>query len=86
VFKLKKNAEGKLMKHKARLVAKGYVQQQGIDFDDVFAPVTRMETIRLIAVVAVQQGWLLHHMDVKCAFLNGELKEEVYVIYAAAWF
>jgi Reverse transcriptase (RNA-dependent DNA polymerase)/Integrase core domain/GAG-pre-integrase domain len=80
VFKLKKNAEGKLMKHKARLVAKGYVQQQGIDFDDVFAPVTRMETIRLIAVVAVQQGWLLHHMDVKCAFLNGELKEEVYVM------
>jgi Reverse transcriptase (RNA-dependent DNA polymerase) len=80
VFKLKKNAEGKLMKHKARLVAKGYVQQQGIDFDDVFAPVTRMETIRLIVVVAVQQGWLLHHMDVKCVFLNGELKEEVYVM------
>jgi Reverse transcriptase (RNA-dependent DNA polymerase) len=79
VFKLKKDAEGKLVKYKASLVAKGYVQQQGIDFEEVFAHVARMETVRLIAVIAVQQGWLLHHMDVKSAFLNEKLKEEVYV-------
>jgi Reverse transcriptase (RNA-dependent DNA polymerase) len=79
VFKLKKDAEGKLVKYKARLVAKGYVQQQGIDFEEVFAPVVRMKIVRLIVVITVQQGWLLHHMDVKSAFLNGELKEDVYV-------
>jgi Reverse transcriptase (RNA-dependent DNA polymerase) len=79
VFKLKKDSEGRIAKHKARLVAKGYVQQHGIDFEEVFAPVARMETVRLIMVLAVQEGWLLHHMDVKSAFLDGELKEEVYV-------
>ena len=79
VYKLKKDSEGKIVKHKARLVAKGYVQQQGIDFEEVFAPVARIETIRLIVALAVQGGWLLHHMDVKSAFLNGELLEEVYV-------
>jgi Reverse transcriptase (RNA-dependent DNA polymerase) len=79
VFKLKKDAEGKLVKYKARLVAKGYVQQQGIDFEEVFAPVVRMKIVRLIVVITVQQGWLLHHMDVKSAFLNGELKEDVYI-------
>jgi Reverse transcriptase (RNA-dependent DNA polymerase) len=79
VYKLKKDSKGNVVKHKARLVAKGYVQQQGIDFEEVFAPVARIETIRLIIVLAVQRGWLLHHMDVKLAFLNGELLEEVYV-------
>jgi transposase InsO family protein len=79
VYKIKKDSEGRIVKHKARLVAKGYVQQQGIDFEEVFAPVARLETIRMIIALAVQEGWLLHHMDVKSAFLNGELKEEVYV-------
>jgi Reverse transcriptase (RNA-dependent DNA polymerase) len=79
VFKLKKDSEGRIAKHKARLVAKGYVQQHGIDFEEVFAPVARMETVRLIMAIAVQERWLLHHMDVKSIFLNGELKEEVYV-------
>jgi Reverse transcriptase (RNA-dependent DNA polymerase) len=79
VYKLKKDSEGNVVKHKARLIAKGYVQQQGIDFEEVFAPVARIETIRLIIVLAVQRGWLLHHMNVKSTFLNGELLEEVYV-------
>jgi Reverse transcriptase (RNA-dependent DNA polymerase) len=60
-------------------VAKGYVQQHDIDFEEVFAPVARMETVRLIMAIAVQEGWLLHHMDVKSVFLNGDLKEEIYV-------
>jgi hypothetical protein len=79
VYKLKKDAAGEVIKHKARLVAKGYVQQQGVDFDEVFAPVARIESVRLLLALAAQEGWLVHHMDVKSAFLNRELVEEVYV-------
>jgi hypothetical protein len=67
------------VKHKARLVAKGYVQQQGVDFDEVFAPVARLDTIRVILALAANRGWQVHHLDVKTAFLNGELEEEVFV-------
>ncbi|KAF0929441.1 hypothetical protein E2562_021546 [Oryza meyeriana var. granulata] len=74
-----KNAAGEVIKHKARLVAKGYVQQPGVDFDEVFAPVARIESVRLLLALAAQEGWPVHHMDVKSAFLNGELIEEVYV-------
>jgi hypothetical protein len=79
VYKLKKNEVGVVIKHKARLVAKGYVQQHGIDFDEVFSPVARMESVRLLLALASHQGWLVHHMDVKSAFLNGVLEEEIYV-------
>ncbi|KAF0925349.1 hypothetical protein E2562_016040 [Oryza meyeriana var. granulata] len=79
VYKVKKNAAGEVIKHKARLVAKGYVQQPGVDFDEVFAPVARIESVRLLLALAAQEGWPVHHMDVKSAFLNGELIEEVYV-------
>ncbi|GJW19412.1 ribonuclease H-like domain, reverse transcriptase, RNA-dependent DNA polymerase [Tanacetum coccineum] len=79
VFKTKRDAEGKIIKYKARLVAKGYVQEQGIDFDEVFAPVARIETVRLILALAAYHGWQVHHLDVKSAFLHGDLKEEVYV-------
>jgi hypothetical protein len=75
VYKIKKDAEGKLVKHKARLVAKGYVQEQGVDFEEVFAPVARMKLVRLLMALAAQESWKLHHMDVKSAFLNGELEE-----------
>ena len=79
VFKTKKDASGKIIKYKARLVAKGYVQQHGIDFDEVFAPVARIETVRLLLALAAYHAWEVHHLDVKSAFLHGELKEEVYV-------
>ncbi|GJZ35810.1 zinc finger, CCHC-type containing protein, partial [Tanacetum coccineum] len=79
VFKTKRDAKGNIIKYKARLVAKGYVQEQGIDFDEVFAPVARIETVRLILALAAYHGWQVHHLDVKSAFLHGELKEEVYV-------
>jgi len=72
-------AAGVITKHKARLVAKGYVQRQGVDFDEVFAPVARLESVRLLLAHAASEGWAVHHMDVKSAFLNGVLQEEVYV-------
>jgi hypothetical protein len=78
VYKLKRNEAGEIVKHKARLVARGFVQHEGIDFDEVFASVARLESLRLLALAA-QEGWQVHHMDVKSAFLNGDLKEEVYV-------
>ena len=79
VFKVKKDPEGNIVKHKARLVAKGYAQREGVDFEEVFAPVARIETVRLIIALAAKSGWKVHHMDVKSAFLNGDLIEEVYV-------
>ena len=79
VFKVKKDSSGQLTKHKARLVVKGYAQRYGIDFTDVFAPVARMETIRVLLALAAVFGWEVHHLDVKSAFLNGEISEEIYV-------
>jgi hypothetical protein len=79
VYKLKKDTQGAVVKHKARLVAKGYVQRQGVDYEEVFAPVARLETVRLLLALAAQGDWKVHHMDVKSAFLNGDLTEEVYV-------
>lgn len=79
VFKVKRDPEGKILKHKARIVAKGYVQKHGVDYDEVFAPVARIETVRVILALAGTNGWKVHHLDVKSAFLNGKLEEEVYV-------
>ena len=67
------------MKHKAHLVAKAYVQKQVVDFEEVFAPVVRLEYVRLLLAITAHCSWEVHHMDVKSAFLNGELKETVYV-------
>nr|GEV00095.1 ribonuclease H-like domain, reverse transcriptase, RNA-dependent DNA polymerase [Tanacetum cinerariifolium] len=78
VFKTKKDANGNIIKHKVRLVAKGYIQEHDIDFEEVFAPVARMETIRLLLAIAANNKWEVHHLDVKSAFLHGDLKE-VYV-------
>lgn len=79
IFKLKRNSDGSINKYKARLVAKGYVQQYGVDYVEVFAPVARIETIRLLISLAASHGWEIHHLDVKTAFLHGDLKEIVYV-------
>jgi hypothetical protein len=79
VFKAKKDEQGRVVKHKARLVAKGFVQKPAIDYEEAFAPVARTESVRLILAVAMHEGWHVHHMDVKSAFLNDKLDEVVYV-------
>eukprot|EP00253_Pinus_taeda_P035760 PITA_35760 len=79
VYKTKCNAEGKIERHKARLVVKGYKQQYGRDYEETFAPVARMETVRAVLSIAAQNKWEVYQMDVKLAFLNGVLMEEVYI-------
>jgi hypothetical protein len=77
---VKRDPAGNIVKHKARLVvAKGYAQKYGVDYEEVFAPVARLEIVRLMLALAANGKWEVHHMDVKSAFLNGELQEEVYV-------
>jgi hypothetical protein len=68
-----------VVKHKACLVVKGYAQIKGIDYDEVIAPVARLDTVRLLVALAADIVWELHHLDLKPAFLNGDLQEEVYV-------
>lgn len=60
-------------------MAKGYMQEYGVDYDEVYAPVTRMETVRLLLALSAKNKWEVHHLDVKTAFLNGDIKEDVYV-------
>ncbi|KAK1421784.1 hypothetical protein QVD17_24412 [Tagetes erecta] len=79
IYKTKYNEKGEVDKYKARLVVKGYKQKYGLDYKEVFAPVIRMETIRLVLAIAAKKGWKVYQMDVKSAFLNGLLEEEVYV-------
>lgn len=79
VFRLKKDEHDAIVKHKARLVSKGYVQREGVDFEEVFTPMARIRSVRLILVVAAHRGWEVHHMDVKSVFLNSNLNEEVYI-------
>jgi hypothetical protein len=79
VFRTKLNADGSINKHKARLVVKGYAQIFGLDFFDTFAPVARQDTIRMLLAISAQKGWKIYHLDVKSAFLNGFLEEEIYI-------
>lgn len=79
IFKLKKDAAGNVVKHKACLIAKGYAQKHGIDYEEVFGPVTRLGTVRLLLTLTAKNSLKVHHMDVKMVFLNGKIAEDVFV-------
>jgi len=79
VFKVKLNSDGQVSKHKARLVVRSFLEKQDIDYNEVFAPVARIETVRLVTDIACKYKWSLYHLDVKSAFLNGPLEEVVFV-------
>jgi hypothetical protein len=84
VSRLGQNGCGKIkreevVRNKSRLVAQGYSQKEGIDYEETFAPVARLQTFRILLAFSVAKGFKLHQMDVKSAFLNGVLEEEVYV-------
>ena len=78
-LKNKSDKFGNIIRNKAMLVAQGYIQVEGIDFDETFAPVAKLESIRLLLAIACHIGFTLHQMDVKSAFWNGFLNEEAYV-------
>jgi hypothetical protein len=79
IFKNKTDEHDTVVRNKARLIAQGYTQIDGVDFDETFAPVARLESIRILLSIACHLGFKLYQMDVKSAFLNGVLQEEVYV-------
>jgi hypothetical protein len=76
---VKQNLYGKVERYKARLVAKGYCQTYGVDYDEAFAPVEKMNTIMALISIAANNKWKLFQIDVKDAFLHGDLHEEVYM-------
>jgi hypothetical protein len=79
IFKTKFNSDGKIERHKARLVAQGFSQKFGIDYKETFASVAKITIVRVLLSVVVNQGWSLYQMDVRNAFLHGELEEEVFM-------
>jgi hypothetical protein len=79
VFRNKQDEHGVVTRNKAQLVAKGYSQVKGLDFGETYAPVARLESIRILLAYATYHDFKLYQMDVKSSFLNGPIKEEVYV-------
>jgi hypothetical protein len=79
LFKNKLNEDGNVTRNKEILVCKGYTHVEGIDFEETFFPISRMEEIRLILTYASYKNIKVYHMDVKSTFLNGDLEEEVYI-------
>jgi hypothetical protein len=79
VFRNKQDEQGVITRNKAQLVAKGYSQVEGLNFDETFGPVARLELIHMLLAYATHHGFNLYQMDVKSAFLNGPIKEEVYI-------
>jgi hypothetical protein len=79
IFKNKQGVDGEIMRNKARLVAQGFSQVEGLDFEETFALVAHLKTIRILLAFTASKGFRLYQMDVESAFLNGVIQEEVYV-------
>jgi hypothetical protein len=79
IFKIKHNADGSIDKYKARLVAQGFTQRYGIDYDETYSPVSSMSSFRLLYAIAIKKGWQVEQMDVRTAYLNGKLEEDIYM-------
>jgi hypothetical protein len=79
VFKNKQDQDGIMMRNKARLVAQGYTQVEGLDYDETYAPVARLEAIRILLAYACAHNIKLYQMDIKSAFLNGIINELVFI-------
>ena len=79
VYKIKTQSNGTIDRYKARLVARGFTQEYGIDYEETFAPMARLSSVKTLIVVSTARKWSLFQMDVKNAFLNGELSEKVYM-------
>ena len=80
VFKIKRDSRGQVERYKARLVAKGYSQREGIDYKETFSPVSTKDSFRVIMAIVTHFDLELHQMDVRTAFLNGDLSEDVYMV------
>ena len=80
VFRIKRHPDGSIQKYKARLVAKGFHQKKGLDYDQVFSPVVKPATIRVMLSLALSKGWCVRQFDFNNAFLNGDLQEDVYMV------
>jgi len=79
IYKKKIGADGQTLKLKARLVVRGFQQTKGLDFDEVFAPVAKWKAVRMVVALPASNDWILVHVDVVITFLNGDLKEIVYM-------
>ena len=79
IFNVKYKVDGNIDIYKARLVAKGFMQTYGVDYQETFAPVAKLNTVQVLHSIAVNNDWPLYQLDVKNAFLNGDLNEEVYM-------
>ena len=79
VYEIKTKVDGSVERYNARLVAKGFTQEYGIDYKETFAPIARLTSVRCLIIMAAARCWPLYQMDVKNAFLNGDLHEEVYM-------
>jgi hypothetical protein len=79
VFRLKRGPDGEIEKHKARVVVKGFTQIEGLDYDETFAPVVKFTSIRILLAITAHNDLEIQQIDIKTAFLNGELKEEIYL-------